>query len=285
MPTTDEWWAIDGVSLHEQGWNVTTVGGSRYDLPPRRGSNITVAKRPGQMHRDKPADSRTVELIMWVTGVDPTTGAATGDPVLRWNDSWDYLRRLVWRPTGSQVDLTRRWRLTVDGTPTVVAATAKAEIADSMAPTMTGRTRATFAMRMLLADPYFYGSEQTYTLNVGDTVTVNNPGHDIAAMGYMDLDFYGPLTNPRLTNAAFNPDVYVQVNMTIPDGVMIRASVPDFTFRTILGVETIAYINWTSAIKHSGARFWMGLYPGDNPLTLTGSGGGHVTVRYRPPYI
>ena len=41
---TEEWWDINGVSLHQYGWSVTTVGGSRYDLPPRRGENMTMAR-------------------------------------------------------------------------------------------------------------------------------------------------------------------------------------------------------------------------------------------------
>ncbi len=290
MPTTDEWWSINGASLHEYGWNVTTVGGSRYDLPPRRGSNITLAKRPGQMHRDKMADARTIELIMWCQGVEPYTGEQTGYPLLRWNDSWDYLRRMVWMPTGEEVFLARQWYLTVDRTKTLVQATGMAEITNSMAPTMTGRFRADFTMQLLMADPYFYGAEQTITFNPGDTKTVTNPGHDIAALGCqfspVEIDFVGPLApGARLTNTAFTPAVWVESTLNIPAGVTVRASIRDFTFRTVVGYHITGIINFTNNIRHAGARFWQGLYPGDNTLSFTASGGGHIELRFRPPYI
>ncbi len=287
MPTTDEFWSINGVSLHELGWNVTTVGGGRYALPPKRGSNITLAKRAGQVFRPKLADSRIIDLQMWVAGADPVTGQPTGDSILAWNDNWDTLRRLVWQPAGQQVELTRRWNLSAayGGVKTLLEATALAEIADTMEPSMTGRNRATFTMSLALADPYFYGAEQSYDFTIGQSHTINNPGHDIADGGFFDIDFYGPLTDVRLTNTAFSPEVYIQANNTVPAGVMIRASIPDYTFRTIVGYNIIGIINHTTRIRHSGYRSWMALYPGDNTLTLTGTGSGHVELRYRPPYI
>ncbi len=287
MPTTTEWWSIDGVSLHEYGWNVATVGGSRYDIPVRRGNNITLAKRPGQIFRPgKVADSRTVELIMWVLGVDPVTGASVADPTLRWNDSWEYLRRLVWKPSGTQVNLTRRWNLTVNNVKTLVSATAKAEISDSMAPTMTGRHRADFTMRLLLADPYFYGDQQEVTFQVGQTKTIHNPGSDIAAFGFFDVDLTGPLVNPVVTNNSFNLPVKVGFKGTIPAGVTVRFSIPGFTVRTVVGYEIIGIVNLVGNLVTSGARFWMGLAPGNNDLTFTtASGTGSALVRFRPPYI
>ncbi len=153
--STEEYWSIDGVSLSQFGWAVTTVGGSRYDLPTRRGENRVFAYRPGAVHRPKLPDARVIELVMWVTGTDPATGAQVADPRLRWNDSWDTLRRLVWKPNGAQVTLTRRWFLTVSGSPTLVTADAQAEVVDSMAPTTTGWPRRPFTLSLLLADSYF----------------------------------------------------------------------------------------------------------------------------------
>ena len=49
----------------------------RYNLPPLRGSNITVPYRPGTIFRQKLADQRQIDLVMWVTGVDPDTGKVT----------------------------------------------------------------------------------------------------------------------------------------------------------------------------------------------------------------
>lgn len=258
-----EWWDIDGVSLHQYGWSVATFGGSRYDLPPRRGDNIKFAYRPGAIHRNKLADSRTIELAMWVTGADPGTGEATGDAQLAFNDSWDFLRRLVWRPDGAQVALTRRWFLTVDGAKTLVAATAQAEISDTMAPTMTGRTRADFTMTLLLADPFFYGDE--ITAGIGGSATVVNPGHDLAAHNNMVIDLSA---GARLTNTSVNPPVWVQSS---------GGGTLDVGAYTALAGGS----NVIGGVTHSGSRRWMVLVPGENHLTCTGS----ATIRFRPPYV
>lgn len=218
---------------------------------------------------------------MWVTGTDPGTGNSVADPTLRWNDSWDFLRRLVWKADGSQVTLTRRWKLTVSGTPALVAADALAEIADTMEPTMSGRQRAEFTMTLLLADPYFYGAEVTTAVPLTTSTAVSNLGHDIAAYGHLEVDFIGPLTNPKLTNYTPNPDVWVKYNGAIGSGNTVRLKVHDFQANL---VSTGA--NHIDKISHAGSRYWMTLPPGANSLYLTAdSGTGSVVVRYRPPYV
>lgn len=277
--SSSEYWDIDGTSLHQFGWSVATLGGSRFDLPPRRGENIQLAYRPGQIHRAKLADARTINLVMWMTGSTPGTGTAPSDPRLAFNDNWDTLRRLVWKPNGAQVTLTRRWYLTVGGVKTLVSASALAEVADSMTPTMTGRTRAEFTMTLLLADPFFYGTQVNTTLDVSDPEVINNPGHDVAGWTNFTIELAGPLTNPKVTNASPNPDVWVKYNGVIGNGSTVTLDVAAFT----------AYLGSTNVIgnvTHSGARNWMALQPGNNTLTLTAdSGSGTATVRFKPPYI
>lgn len=305
--SSDEWWSIDGVSLHQWGWSVATVGGARYNLPPRRGENIKLSGRPGSVHRPKLADSRTITLVMWLTGavpgvdpIDDPLGAVSDDPTLQWNDSWDFLRRLVWQANGQQVDLTRRWYLTVDGVKTLVTATAKAEIADTMDPTMTGRTRADFAMTLLLADPFFYGSTVSQQIDitwdvsiegpVDNTVTIVNPGHDFSGYGHgseLEIDFVcdvasvQKLSNPTLTNLSLTPDVWAQYAGDISQGVTITYDVENFDAR-----QTSTGTNYISKVRHGGAKPWMLLRPGSNLLKLTADAGeGHAVLRYRPAYI
>ncbi len=293
MNNTDEYWEIDGVSLHQHGWSVTTFGGGRYDLPARRGENITLAYRPGQVHRPKLADARVISLVMWLTGSDPATGAAVDDPRLRFNDSWDFLRRLVWKPAGGQVDLTRRWWLSDDdGIPQLVTATGKAEIGDSMTPTMTGPTRAEFTMTLLMADPYFYGSPVTTTIPRGSSASVVNAGHDIAAHGQLQIEFMGPLTNPKLTNLTPDTDTWVLYKGSIPANGRVRLSVNTFEAWKLLPEfwapeskpPPSAYV--LGEIVNFGQRYWMSLLPGANLLSLSAdSGTGHAVVTFRPPYV
>src|SRR3954465_1433881 len=105
---TSEYWDIGGTSLHQYGWSVTTFGGSRYDLPERRGDNLTLAYRPGAVHRAKQADQRTISLTMFLAGSVPATGAAASNPLVQFNDSWEFLRRLVWKYNNNTFNLTRR---------------------------------------------------------------------------------------------------------------------------------------------------------------------------------
>src|SRR5712692_9521566 len=172
--STDELWTIDGTPLQTFAYNIATLGGSRFDLPPLRGSNMTFAYRPGQIWRPKIADARTMTLLMWVAGVDPNTRGAPGPygPQQSWADNWNMLRRLFWGPS-RQVVLERLWKLTVGGTPTLVAGTAHAQLGPSplsSALAMTGPARADFAVDFVLADPFFYGTPIVTTVNAGSTV-------------------------------------------------------------------------------------------------------------------
>jgi hypothetical protein len=279
--SSEEWWAVDGVSLHQYGWSVATIGGSRYDVPTRRGDDIRLAYRPGEVHRPKLVEPRTVTLVMWMTGTNPASGTVASDGILQWNDNWDTLRRLFWRPNGGRVTLTRRTKLTISASPTILVTEAQAELTDTLAPRMTGRTRVEFAVNFLLADPFFYGPLATENFALNTPVTVTNPGHETAAHNNLEIDFIGPLTNPRLTNATPSPDVWVQFTGTVSSGQTLRLSVPNFTATRVSDSA-----NLIAGISHSGTRYWMALQPSSNLLTLTASSGsGSAQLRYRPPYI
>ena len=288
MNNTTEYWDIAGTSLHQYGWSVATVGGSRYDLPPRRGDNLTLPYRPGQRWRPKLPDARPITLVMWVTGMDPATGNApvSGDQILRWNDSWDELRRLLWTVEARPFTLTRRTRLTRTVAPNIgqeelLVVDAQAELTGTMAPTMTGRTRADFSLDLLLPDPYFYGPQVTVTLNRNTAVPVYNPGHDVAAYNHFEIDLIGPLTNPRITNSATAPDTWVQYTGTVAAGQTLHLDVGQY-----IATRAPSVANLIGAITHAGARHWMGLQPKLNTLTLTAaSGAGSAVLRYRPPYV
>lgn len=261
---TPEWWDIDGVSLHQYGWSITTIGGARYDLPPRRGDNIALAHSPGRRFIPKQPDSHTLSLAMFLTGMDPATGNQTGNEILRWNDSWDFLRRLFWRVEGRQFLLTRRQLLTINGNPSILVTAGYGEFANGMAPTMTGRTRAEFTVDIVMANPYFFGQQISAALNVGTPTPVFNPGHDLAGpCGHMEVTLKGPLTFPMVTNATPTPDAWLLYKGNIAAGVTVTIDVGAYTAVDSTGV------NRTGMIVNSGARHWMGLLPGSNLLTLT----------------
>lgn len=277
--TTDEYWTYGGVSLHQPQWNVKTFGGSRWNLPPVRGSNTTVLRQAGQVYRPKVLDQRTIVLKMWVAAIDATTGVPAANPRLAFNDHLKTLRDLFVN-LGSQEELVRRWWLTVEDTPTLVSATALAELVGMSDLAMQGRSAAEFDVELLLADPFFYGSVLTTELELDTPVTVNNPGDNLARSKTFSIVLHGPLTNPVVTNSTASPDIWVSYTGSIADGDFVTIDVDAFV------AITDADLNVTDKIHHSGSPFLMSLRRGDNTLELTAdSGAGTAVVSFSPGYV
>jgi hypothetical protein len=185
---------------------------------------------------------------------------------------------LFWSPD-EQLTLTRRWWENA-GTPVLRTATAKCELAGTMDPTMTGRTRADFAVDLLLSDPYFYGPEISADLTTGGTTIVTNPG-DIPVWSTINMTLNGELTSPVITNQTAEPEVWMRINTAVIDDP-INISVGDFTV-----INSFDDSNLTGSVTHSGFRAWMKLLPGNNTLKLTstGVGTGDVELTFKPAYL
>lgn len=283
MNSSDEFWEFGGVSLHQFGWSVTTLG-TRYGVAPLRGENAQVAYVPGEVWVPKIPGPRTIGLSMWVIGADPGTGAAVDDPRLRWNDSWAYLRQVFWNPDAESL-LVRRWLRSdpsdPNAAPAIVRAEAMAQLAsgEDIQPTMTGRTRATFEVPLRLAHPFFYGQQVSTTIGPGETWSVVNAGDWAAWSKWLYVDLVGPLTAPRLTNAGA---CYCGITGKVAAGETLTLDVRQFL---ALSTKSGATTNRTGEIYNSGTRPWMALRRGSNQLTLTAAGSGHAVLRFRPPYL
>jgi hypothetical protein len=291
MSTTDEYWEIDGTSLHLPAWNVTSLEG-RLRTPPLRGEDAKYAYVAGEEFRPKIPASNVISLAMWMVGADPDSGSLTTDQRLQFNENLKVLFGLLWNPK-RQFVLTRR-RLLIDleaeePEPVIQVTTALGQLASPLDARMTGRTRTTFTVEIKLCDPFFYGEEIETTIDLDETVTIHNPGdYNAADRGGLSVELVGELENPRLTNATPDPDVWVQYNAVISDGEDLTLDVEQFTAVASAPEISIPEIslNRVGYITHSGARQWMGLLKGDNELTLTAdSGTGHAIVRFRPPYL
>jgi hypothetical protein len=254
-----------------------------------RGSDVQVPFAAGQQWRYKYPDSRVITLVMWTAGINQTTGNPdTVSQLLTFNNNYQQLRQAFWTRnlTGSQQGtLTRQWYITQGLTTAVVAASAQAEIAGNMEPTMTGRTRADFSVDFLLADPYFYGVQQTQTLPYNSAQSVTNLGEGVAGeglQGTMQVTFTGPLTNPTLTN--LTAGVSVTYTGTIASGTPAAVTLDCVNFLATTG----AGANVISAVSHAGARRWNGLLSGANSCKLTSTNGGDTgtcTLTWTPPYL
>ena len=277
--STEEFWEIDGVSLNQYCWNITTFGGSRYSVPPTRGDNQKYPNRHGRSFRPKKADSRVITLQMWAIGISPDDEYLS-DQELQFNDNWQALRTLLFN-LEEQMTLTRRWRLTVSGIPTIVEASAKCELASTLDLSMTGRTRGTFSVDLLLADPFFYGDEITVEIEPGEEVEIFNPG-DVAAYEKMSIRLDGELWGPKLTNTTRDLEVWVKANTLVQPSTYVDLNVTSFD-----AYRSYDDTNITGAVQHAGAKPWFVLWPGTNEVTMSSAGvaTGSATLKFRPAYL
>lgn len=286
-PSVDEFWSVDDVSLHQFGWCIETVSG-RYGVPPLRGDNGRAAGVAGEVWMPKEPDAYTLRLPMWVTGGAPATGAAGADPRRQWNDSWAFLRNVFWNPD-AEFRLGRRWwrtdPATGDGTYLWSEALGQLAPGADLSPTMTSRTRATFAVDIRLAHPFFYGAAVTSpNIGVGGSWAVTNPGDWHAYMRNLVIELHGPLVNPRLTNTARPAGpLYCGLAGTVTAGEVLTLDVGAYL---ALSRKGSTVVNRTGEIYNSGTRPWNALLRGANTFTLSATGGGgYAVVRYRPPYL
>lgn len=292
MATTDEYWDWQGTPLNQPWYNITTFGGSRWDLPLLRGQNYPIAYRAGQMWRPKMPDQRTVTLAMWAAGVDQNTGNPATDQRLAFNNNFQQLRSMFSAQglQGSSLGaLTRRWYITQNGVTGLVAGTAQAEIGGAMTPTMSGRTKADFTVDLLLADPYFYGAQQVVTVPYNTATAIRNLGDGWCGFGQLSglggvpftIKLNGPLTSPiQLSNQTLG--VSVSLALTIASGHYVLLDVMGYT------AYDDGSLSHLGVVTHSGARPWMLLQSGLNTLLLTsGNGGdtGNAVVTFSPPYL
>jgi len=213
---------------------------------------------------------------MWTAGIDASTGLPSADQLRAFNDNFMSLRRLfaVHSTGGSQLgNLTRRWYETVNGTPTLLTATARAELAGNMSPVMSGRTRADFTADFLLADPFFYAAPVTTFVGLPTaSAIVSNPGDAVIGYGQgysgggqnFTIKLHGPLQDPYLLNAS--AQVSVTVPGIIPSGTSVTLDIGAYTAISTTGA------NFQGGISHRGARPWMIVQPGNSVFLLSSQG-------------
>ena len=257
--------------------NIASFGGARYGLPTLRGQNYAVPYRAGQLNRQKYPDQRTETITMWVDGTKSSDGSVVGDPRLAFNNHWQQLRQLLWtRNAGgsTQGQLQRNWHLTQNGVNGLVTATAMAEIAGSMDPTMNSRTACVASIDFLLSDPYFYGNQRTQAVTTSGTITAYGEG--VVGEGF--------------PSAASGFTVSITAACTVHNttaGVSFTCGGTGVTFPVTVDVlnDTAmdnAGVNQVGNITHSGGRAWMSLVNGANAITVSA---GTATFTWNDCYV
>lgn len=280
-PSPGELWYYNGVPLQDShgAWNISTLGGSRMALPVYRGQNVAVPYRAGQSQTAKFPDARTVALTMWVDGQG--FGGSGGsypasDARLAWNTNWQQLRQMFFtRGTSGSVQgqLQRNWYVKQGGTATLVTSTAMAEIAGSMDLTMNSRTSSAFAVDLLLADPYFYGTQQVQAVTASGSIT--NLGEGVVGEGWPSA--VNAFT-VQVSAACTVTNTTAGVSFTISSGPAFPVTV-DVLNQTVTDAGSA---NQVQHFSHSGSRLWMGLLNGSNAITTTA---GTATFTFSPPYV
>lgn len=259
-------WSFRGVPLNRPDLRVRAMTGA-LGLPPLRGSDFLTMGSTGQLWVPKLADSRRVGLELLLTDV------------LRQGQIPAYLDELAGLFADRSQGALTHWH--PDGT----VRTAQAEVVDWLPADSNAHVGALYVgiADFLLADPWFYGLAQTATAAVPASptaFTVTNPGtaYPCGPQGTLTIDYTGPIANPVLTNGANG--VSVTVNVTVAAGKH-------------LVVDCVAYTaandtaNAIASVLHSGAPQFMVLQPGDNSLTVTGTGmtgATALTCTFTPPY-
>lgn len=282
MNTTETYWSVDGVSLNTYAWNIDTLGGGREQPPKTRGDNYTVPYRTGTIYVPKDVDSRTITLTMWVQGSTqngdiPAIGA---DSTFRKN--WRSLVNLLWR-AGEVFTLTKRFWVGVDemqgvdlsgftvkGDQVLIEASASVTYIDGLSPTMTGSSRATFTVDLLLLDAYFY-STKVWSYNLTKSGSIHVPG-----------DATTTNVTVKLKGSTLNP-----LSISSDTGVALRYTNPLKTTDLVtLSVNSFELVGGSEKYLEYDQYLWFPLPVGTSNLSILGlSTSGSVEISFRAAYL
>lgn len=227
-----------------------------------RGSDVLVPGLPGRRARNRIQDVLNGELAGWIKAA---TLSAYRDLVQELNE--------LFRPSAGPRTLEATLE---DGTVISIPIRAEYPFSWGSEPGATRRVRIGWEAT---DPPYWRGAEvvdldRAISSSPTDFVLAN-PGtertHEIV------LELEGPITNARIHN--LSNDVYVEVLVAVGAGETLVIDGKAFT--ALRGAT-----NDIGSLRHSGARQWLLLEPGNNSIRVTRTAGtGTLTTRFRPVYL
>jgi len=270
--TVEAYWEVEGHNLHTWANTIETLSG-REGLPPRRGQNEVVAYRAGEVWRPKVFGARNLTLAMWVKGSDANGVIPAAGARAQLRQNIEALKAIFAR-TDRELVITRRLRTLA---PSLLVQTGKAELLGVLEPNFQARDLARLVVDLVMADPFWYGAQQTVNITLADGTIVNDGSYYVTKM---KVRFKGPLTNPQLVNQSMDPVVSLSYVGTIGAGNWIEFDTDAFTARDQGGLSVLG------STSHSGAREWMVLRPAANAMVLNAEAGtGSVDVTFSPAYL
>ena len=262
MVTLTEYISVGGIDLDGPAFYTTNLD-DFYGFPALRGTDDTVAFRPGRRPRRRMIDATRKVVPMQIVGRVTPAGAVNSDPVEGLRANIDTLVK-AFRPRQANAALVLRYHAP-DGT----VRSADAIVLDFKPANQ--RADAVICNAVLdleIPGGVLYSEDEvTETLTTSGAHVVNHPG--TADQFASTITFAGA---NKITNADFG-GAYLE-----------------YTGSTAITVDTFNKRAWydlddsdaSAEIAWGNSPFWLPLAPGDNDLTLTT--GADVSLSFFPAY-
>lgn len=273
--TTPQYWEANGISLNTYANNLTSWGDGREGARAFRGENQLIPFRAGKRHVKKLPDSYVMTLSGWVLGND---GDSPSSSVEGFRANWRKLRRALWNQ-GEQFELTKRWIDPDDGV-TMRTATAMVEFVGGMEPKMIGPQGAFFSVDLELADPFFYGTEQSHTFAADSATNLTILGDYPTTK--VRFEFEGPLEAAEVRNTTATPNIWIRYAI-LDDNDTATIWVDDWrALENDGGVETLTI----GKVYYNGAPGLFILPTGLQHFEFNvGAGTGTVVMYWQPAWL
>lgn len=258
-------WKVDGVPLDREGFLVAQF---LETSPPRRGTDLTVARRPGSVYRQKYYGSRRQQIVLWALKGDEFGNVRGGA-----ERNVDRLKRLFGGGL-RQVDLVRTMSLPFNRT---TVRSARVELVDALEGRRTALTQdgvyVQFQLDLLFAEPFWYEPENVRALDLDDygTAVVYNPGTVSSRDLVLRID--GPATDPVV---AFEPSGTVfRLDASLGANEFVEVDAAAYTAVDQDGVSV------AGSLDRDQVELAL-IAPGRNEVTVSD---GTATLRWRPAYL
>jgi hypothetical protein len=273
----------NGVDLSSLVWNVTDLAGL-IRTPPRRGENLTVAGRHGQLRRrNKLYDQNEFVLPMWVVGANPFTGSVPSNFEAGASEFLANVEQLVKIFTTETVvlDHTR---------PDGSVRRAVCEVNQIFDPSriLGGPITGKIDVPLVMPDPFWTDVDetiQTFEAETMETLVLDAFADATAPISDLTIEF-GPGSNPELSQ--LYAASYIAWDEIIDAGHKLILSTGQWAATPGDGTP------WNpdlAKLRHGGLRGpWFQITPepdGPPELIFTHTGGGtmNVTITARRRYL
>lgn len=270
--STPTYWSVDGESLQTYAYNIQTWGGDAQGVPPLRGDDVTVPFAEGELWQEKVPGARTISFNMWVVGANPDGSLPTeGSSRELFERNWRKLRALFWNPR-KQITLTKRFKDWNTGQ--IVSASAKAQFASGLQPTMNGTQRAQFTVQLKLTDPFFYGDvEESIDISAYEPTHTNRaknptPMKDLTGWGGVEQAYVSKAVGLRRQLANPTPVFVPGVGWAVPSTPSVYQDAEDshsvrvsYSTEIVDGIGGVTYgrpnVTDISAVEGESRRYSM----------------------------